>query len=171
RVLFGSTATIPGEGGEFVGGEFRTSDNLPGQVTLSDTAAQGRPGLSIEPDDSTGYDILPSIGPADGWFEIDGGRSTSGERTSITMSPSYSLIRADGALAGAGTSDISVKPAAAEVVARKGVHRGSIQARPGGVILGATHPNGADAALAAADTLSARINAYRTDGSRAGSVE
>ena len=73
------TASIAGEGGEFVGGEFRTSDNLPGQVTLSNTANQGTPGISIEPEDDAGYDVLPSIGPGPDDMRISGGVSTAGD--------------------------------------------------------------------------------------------
>ena len=73
------TASIAGEGGEFVGGSFRTSDQMPGQVTLSDTANQGAPGISIEPEDDTGYDVLPSIGPGPDDMRISGGVSTAGD--------------------------------------------------------------------------------------------
>lgn len=73
------TASIAGEGGEFVGGEFRTSDQMPGQVTLSNTANQGAPGISIEPEDDTGYDVLPSIGPGPDDMHISGGVSTAGD--------------------------------------------------------------------------------------------
>ena len=73
------TASIAGEGGEFVGGSFRTSNVLPGQVVLSDTANQGEPGISIEPADDTGYDSLPSIGPGPDDMRISGGVSTAGD--------------------------------------------------------------------------------------------
>lgn len=69
-------------GGAFVGGEFRTSDTLPGQVTLADNAFNyfgvTGPGLSIEPTDPTGYTSLPGIGPADGGVAILGGESGEG---------------------------------------------------------------------------------------------
>ena len=73
------TARIAGEGGEFIGGSFRTSNALPGQVVLSDTANQGTPGISIEPEDDTGYDVLPSIGPGPDDMRISGGVSTAGD--------------------------------------------------------------------------------------------
>lgn len=53
------TASIAGEGGEFVGGEFRISDNLPGQVTLADDAyinsdsGVAHPGVRVEPLDTS----------------------------------------------------------------------------------------------------------------------
>lgn len=81
------TASIAGEGGEFVGGSFRTSDTLPGQVTLSDTAAQGRPGVSIEPDDPTGYDVLPSIGPDGANMHVRGGVATDGSLAGALFGP------------------------------------------------------------------------------------
>ena len=73
------TASIAGEGGEFVGGVFRTSNTLPGRVTISDTANQGTPGISIEPEDDTGYDVPPSIGPGPDDMHISGGVSTAGD--------------------------------------------------------------------------------------------
>lgn len=81
------TAQIQGEGGEFVGGEFRTSDTLPGQVTLSDTASQGSPGLSVEPEDSTGYDVLPSIGPDATTMHVRGGVADDGSLAGALFGP------------------------------------------------------------------------------------
>lgn len=66
------TASIAGEGGEFVGGEFRTSDALPGQITLSDTAytssSEGTPGpgIRIDPPDSSRVTLPPRHRPARG---------------------------------------------------------------------------------------------------------
>lgn len=77
------TASIAGEGGEFVGGSFRTSDNLPGQVTLSDTAADGAPGIAVEPEDPSGYSALPSIGSAETGMTVSGGTSTTGDFSGI----------------------------------------------------------------------------------------
>lgn len=90
------TAHIDGAEGVFVGGEFRTSDTLPGQVTLSDSAAQGKPGLSIEPEDATGYDVLPSIGPDAASMHIRGGVATDGSLAGATFDPTGSSIYHNG---------------------------------------------------------------------------
>src|SRR5699024_250687 len=90
------TAHIDGAEGVFVGGEFRTSDNLPGQVALSDTASQGGPGLSIEPGDSTGYDVLPSIGPDATGMHIRGGVSTGGDLAGALFGPEKVSIYQNG---------------------------------------------------------------------------
>lgn len=90
------TAHIDGAEGVFVGGEFRTSDTLPGQVTLSDTASQGGPGLSVEPEDATGYDVLPSIGPDGPEMHIRGGVSTDGNLAGAAFTPSKVSIYHNG---------------------------------------------------------------------------
>lgn len=90
------TAQITGEGGEFVGGEFRTSDTLPGQITMSDTANAGTPGLSIEPEDSAGYDVLPSIGPGPTDMWISGGVSTDGTMSGANFNANGTSIYHNG---------------------------------------------------------------------------
>ena len=90
------TAHIDGAEGVFVGGEFRTSDTLPGQVALSDTANQGSPGISIEPEDDTGYDVLPSIGPGPDHMSISGGVSTAGAMSGAQFSANGTNIYHNG---------------------------------------------------------------------------
>ena len=93
------TASIAGEGGEFVGGEFRTSDNLPGRVTLADDAyinsdtGVAHPGIRVEPLD-TSVMVRPSgIGPGDLGLYVDGGSDTSGRHSYLRASPGGSLMR------------------------------------------------------------------------------
>lgn len=87
------TAQITGEGGEFVGGEFRTSDNLPGQVTLSDDAyvdssnGDRRPGISVIPVDASSMATPPGIGASGDAILFNGGRNLAGGRAHLAMSP------------------------------------------------------------------------------------
>ena len=87
------TARIQGEGGEFVGGEFRTSDTLPGQVTLADDAyvdsAGGtrRPGISVIPVDTSNMATPPGIGASGDAILVNGGRNLAGGRAHLAMSP------------------------------------------------------------------------------------
>ena len=94
------TARINGEGGEFVGGEFRTSDALPGQVTLSDDAYVTHldgggvfPGLRITPSDTSGFNLPPAIGPGVHGLTIFGGRRTEGGSSVVQCNPDASFMR------------------------------------------------------------------------------
>lgn len=90
------------EGGEFVGGAFRTSEAEPGEVLISDTAFCSPPtvvgdpdvvtnvygpGIRITPEDSSNFEIMPSIGPTGSSMAITGGKSTSGNHTVATVNP------------------------------------------------------------------------------------
>ena len=87
------TASISGEGGEFVGGKFRTSDTLPGQVALADDAyvdsAGGtrRPGISVIPVDTSNMATPPGIGASGDAILVNGGRNLAGGRAHLAMSP------------------------------------------------------------------------------------
>ena len=87
------------EGGSFVGGEFRTSDTLPGRVTLADdayinsTTGVAHPGIRVEPLDASGMVRPPGIGPGDRGLYVDGGSDTSGRRSYLRTSPTASLMR------------------------------------------------------------------------------
>ena len=88
------TAHIDGAEGTFVGGEFRTSDNLPGQVTLSDTAASGGPGISVAPVNAAGYTELPFVGPAGGGVRVSGGKNAAGESSFVSANPTAATLQA-----------------------------------------------------------------------------
>ena len=87
------------EGGSFVGGEFRTSDTLPGRVTLADdayinsTTGGAHPGIRVEPLDTSDMARPPGIGPGDRGLYVDGGSDTSGRRSYLRASPTSSLMR------------------------------------------------------------------------------
>ena len=87
------------EGGSFVGGEFRTSDTLPGRVTLADDAyinsssGGAHPGIRVEPLDTSDMARPPGIGPGDRGLYVDGGSDTSGRRSYLRASPTSSLMR------------------------------------------------------------------------------
>ena len=104
------TAHIDGAEGVFVGGEFRTSDQLPGQVILADDAyinsstGVAHPGIRVEPLDTSAMVRPPGIGPGDLGLYVDGGSDTSGRRSYMRASPTESLmrtIREDGTTGGA----------------------------------------------------------------------
>lgn len=90
------TAHIDGAEGVFVGGEFRTSDNLPGQVRLADDAftysGQSIPGIEITPED-TRYTVLPAgVGPWGTGAALRGGEDTSGRSSTIHATPTQAGI-------------------------------------------------------------------------------
>lgn len=104
------TARIQGEGGEFVGGEFRTSDNLPGQVVIADDAVDNDfdggtigPGIRVTPTDASDMVYPASIGPTTHGLTIYGGRRTTGGRSIVQCNPGASFLRTfreDGATGG-----------------------------------------------------------------------
>lgn len=87
------TARIQGESGEFVGGSFRTSDTLPGQVTLSDTGYispethDEGPGIRVTPASMAGLVAAPSLGPSANGMVISGGESTAGTAAFTIYAP------------------------------------------------------------------------------------
>lgn len=97
------------EGGSFVGGEFRTSDTLPGQVTLSGDAlstslntATG-PGIRITPEDASGFEYMPGIGPSTAGLMIYGGKRVGAGASIVQANPTGSFMRTfreDGTAAG-----------------------------------------------------------------------
>lgn len=95
------TASIAGEGGEFVGGVFRTSDNLPGRVTLSDTGFEDPlqsgipgPGVGVTPRNPDGFTRFPGVGPSWGGMTVSGGRDATGRWATVEASPTSSTLRA-----------------------------------------------------------------------------
>lgn len=87
-------------GGTFTGGVFETSDAVPGQVTLSDTAGvfngTAVPGIQVEPIDPSGYSQLPFIGPDQNGMVIAGGRSTSGATAGASLRNSHASLYYNG---------------------------------------------------------------------------
>lgn len=141
-----ATAHITGEGGEFVGGSFRTSDALPGQVTFSDTANQGSPGIAVEPDDSSGYDVLPSVGPGPDHMSISGGVSTEGALAGAQFSANGTTIYHNGpgatgggswATVGEGEAGLTYRPDRTDVW-----HESAIRARANDAVVYSEGPNG-----------------------------
>ena len=137
EIVGGSFTGETFEGGTFIGGEFRTSDTLPGRVKLADDAyvssfgGVARPGISVEPEDASGFATLPGIGPEPVGMTIDGGRLTTGESSYITMFPTSTTIRShrpDGTTGGA----IQTSPALALIRTYRedGTTGGEIAARP-----------------------------------------
>ena len=140
------TARIAGEGGEFVGGSFRTSNTLPGQVVLSDTANQGTPGISIEPEDDTGYDVLPSIGPGPDDMRISGGVSTAGDIAGAQFRAGGTSLYWNGPGATGGGAWASVADGEAGLRYRPdrtdAAYESAIRARPDDAVVYSEGPNG-----------------------------
>ena len=90
------TAHIDGAEGVFVGGEFRTSDNLPGGVRIADDAfaysGHTLPGIAITPED-TRHTVLPAgVGPWGTGAALRGGEDTSGRSSKIHATPTQAGI-------------------------------------------------------------------------------
>lgn len=94
------TAHIAGEGGEFVGGSFRTSDNLPGRVRIADDAFtySGRtlPGVEIIPEDTQSTVRPAGIGPWGAGAALEGGEDTSGRSAKLHATPTQAGITSTG---------------------------------------------------------------------------
>ena len=140
------TASIAGEGGEFVGGEFRTSDQMPGQVILSNTANQGSPGISIEPEDDTGYDVLPSIGPGADDMRISGGVSTAGDMAGAQFRAGGTSLYWNGPGANGGGAWATVADGEAGLTYRtdrtNAAYESAIRARADDAVVYSEGPNG-----------------------------
>lgn len=90
------TAAIRGEGGEFVGGAYRTTAGTAGRVTMSDSAAGGNPGIEVQPMVTTGYTRFPSIMPSTDGMSIAGGVGTDGSQAGAVAKHSYSSLYHNG---------------------------------------------------------------------------
>lgn len=92
------------EGGTFTGGLFKTSDALPGQVVFADDAYNpsvlvddmALPGLRVVPTGTARFVKFPGIGSVHGNLVVDGGRSTTGAFSNITVDPWKTFIETNG---------------------------------------------------------------------------
>lgn len=97
-------------GGTFTGGLFKTSDALPGQVVLSDDALNTSlnatttgPGIRVVPENASGFEYMPGIGPSTAGLMIYGGKKTGTGSSIVQANPDGSFLRtfrSDGARAG-----------------------------------------------------------------------
>lgn len=89
------TAHIDGNEGVFVGGEFRTSDALAGQVRMADDAlvleGGAGPGIGVEPTNAIGYTAFPGIGPGYDGMVVSGGANADGS-AGLQVSPTLAQI-------------------------------------------------------------------------------
>src|SRR5699024_10090516 len=125
------------EGGTFVGGEFRTSDNLPGQVVLADDALSTNigtttgPGIRVVPEDATGFEYMPGIGPSTAGLMIYGGKRAGTGASIVQANPDASLMRTfrDG---GTTAGEIQTSPTASymRTYREDGTPGGAIQTSP-----------------------------------------
>src|SRR5699024_5480113 len=125
------------EGGSFVGGEFRTSDNLPGQVVLADDALSTNigtttgPGIRVVPEDATGFEYMPGIGPSTAGLMIYGGKRAGTGASIVQANPDASLMRTfrDGGTT-AGEIQTSTTASDMRTYREEGTTGGSIQTTP-----------------------------------------
>ena len=82
------------------GGEIRTSDNLAGQVILSDRGyvthfdgGRELPGLTVIPPDMSTLSLPPAIGPSELGMTIFGGRSVEGGSSIVQLHPKGAFLR------------------------------------------------------------------------------
>ena len=156
------TAHIDGAEGVFVGGEFRTSDQLPGQVTLSDTGyvSPGTfdegPGIRVTPESMAGLAIPPSLGPSANGMVVSGGETTTGT-TAFTIYTPHSvenrIVRANGAQATAGVTGGLASLSAHDENGNEGV----IEARPTDSVVRTRNADGSGA-MVYADGESAELS-------------
>ena len=172
------TASIAGEGGEFVGGEFRTSDTLPGQVTLANDAyinsATGvaHPGIRVEPLDTSAMARPPGIGPGDLGLYVDGGSDTSGRRSYFRTSPTASLMRT---FREGGTTGGEIQTSPSESLMRTfredGTAAGEIAALPAASSMRTFREDGTTAGVIQASPTESLMRTYREDGTTAGLIQ
>src|SRR5699024_575144 len=125
------------EGGSFVGGEFRTSDNLPGQVRLADDALSTNigtttgPGIRLVPEDATGFEYMPGIGPSTAGLMIYGGKRAGTGASIVQANPEAAFLRTfrEGG-AKAGTIQTSPTASYMRTYREDGTTGGSIQTTP-----------------------------------------
>ena len=172
------TAHIQGEGGEFVGGEFRTSDTLPGQVTLADdayinsTTGGAHPGIRVEPLDTSDMVRPPGIGPGDRGLYVDGGSDTSGRRSYLRASPTASLMRThrgDGTPGGA----IQTSPTASlmRTYREDGTTGGAVQVSPTESLMHTDREGGAKGGVIQTAPDQSLMRTYRADGKVGGEIQ
>ena len=92
EIVGGSFTGETFEGGTFTGGLFKTSDALPGEVSLRDDAmvfdsTSSLPGIRITPSDTSSYNLPPCIYPSALGMVIYGGRLTTGAESWIAAEP------------------------------------------------------------------------------------
>ena len=171
------TAHIDGAEGVFVGGEFRTSDTLPGQVILADDAyinsstGVAHPGIRVEPLDTSDMVRPPGIGPGDLGLYVDGGSDTSGRRSYMRASPTESLmrtIREDGTTGGA----IQTSPTASfmRTFREDGTAGGEIAALPTESFMHTSREDGTTGGAIQTSPTSSLMRTYSGNSSEAGWV-
>ena len=121
------------------GGEVRTSDALPGQVSLRDDGLRDNiegggtgPGVRITPLDPTDFEYMPGIGPTDKGLMIYGGKRSGSESSIMQINPSSVFMRtyqADGTTIG-GTIQASLISVFMRTYQADGTIGGSIQTSP-----------------------------------------
>ena len=165
------TARIAGEGGEFVGGSFRTSDQLPGQVTLYDTGFEDPlesgipgPGVGVTQRNPDGFTRFPGVGPSWGGMTVSGGRDATGRWATVEASPTSSTLRAvDGGGGGAGYISTAVGESRILASGPDG-ESGEVRSSPTSSRLQTRAAGGAVASQVDASSASVTARTYGTNG-------
>ena len=166
------------EGGSFVGGEFRTSDTLPGRVTLADdayinsTTGVAHPGIRVEPLDTSGMVRPPGIGPGDRGLYVDGGSDTSGRRSYLRTSPTASLMRTfrEGGKDG-GVIQTSPAESLMRTFREDGTTGGLIQTSPTASVMRTFREDGTNGGLIQTSPDSSRMRTYSGNSEEQGWVQ
>lgn len=188
------TASIEGGEGVFVGGEFRTSDALPGQVTLADDAwtdswtGEVKPGIRVDPVDASATVIAPGIGPEGAGIKLDGGSDTDGNRSNVVAAPSAVLMRATAADGSYGVVSADPDASVMETTGAAGAGRvqttadasqmqttgaaggGVVQTAPGFSLMASRRPDGTTASDVQTGLDQAIVRAYAPTGTGRGMV-
>src|SRR5699024_6913961 len=165
------------EGGSFVGGEFRTSDNLPGQVRLADDALSTNigtttgPGIRVVPEDATGFEYMPGIGPSTAGLMIYGGKRAGTGASIVQANPEAAFLRTfrEG---GAKAGEMQTSPTASymRTYREDGTTAGTIQTSPTASLMRTYREDGATGGQVEVDAVSSRIRTYSGNSSESGWV-
>ena len=159
------------------GGEIRTSDALPGQVSLRDDGLRDNiegggtgPGVRITPLDPTGFEYMPGIGPTDTGLMIYGGKRSGSESSLMQINPTMSIMRtyqADGTTIGASIQT-SLTSSFMRTYQADGTIGGSIQTSPTLSFVRTHREDGAIGASIQTSPTSSFMRTYQADGTTIG---
>ena len=162
------------------GGEIRTSDALPGQVSLRDDGLRDNiegggtgPGIRITPLDPTDFEYMPGIGPTNVGLMIYGGKRFGSESSSMQVNPTASFMRtyrADGTTIGASIQT-SLAASFMRTYQANGTIGGSIQTSTSETFMRTHREDGEVGGSIQTSTTSSYIRTYREDGTIGGTIQ
>ena len=162
------------------GGEIRTSDALPGQVSLRDDGLRDNiegggtgPGIRVTPLDPTDFEYMPGIGPTNVGLMIYGGKRFGSESSSMQVNPTASFMRtyrADGTTIGASIQT-SLAASFMRTYQANGTIGGSIQTSTSETFMRTHREGGEIGGSIQTSTTSSYIRTYREDGTIGGTIQ